>query len=646
MAKRSGDDAIGAASAANGGTSNGTRHANGTTGRLSEKECREARIQYFGSAIATDDEVVEPERKRARTDDAPPGEGVRAKFSDDLWQLEEHYTSAYKTSGPYRHSVIRQLFQDSLLRRVKAEIDAELVFSEKETDIYKVNQTGDLANLDGLPAHEAAKLKNLRLLRDSLYSEDFRKYVERVTGVGPLSGRKIDMSINDYRRGCHLLNHDDVIGSRSVSYILYLPTPVDWRAEYGGALELYPVVSEGVPADEPSLIIPPSWDQFIMFAVQPGHSFHSVEEVVHPTASRLSISGWFHVAQEGEPGYSPDAQRSAQREEDKVKSTLQQLMDEDDEDLIPVDQLPDVERNQRGLIRHDAWDASEDPSEHADRLADDGFIASSGFLIDDVPGEKKVELLFDGLRAIDARDGLVPGSMPKHGTGVDDAWECRGPPHRQRYLKLRDEFASPSEGGPPITFAIDTLSLMRAHLLSKRWTRWLERISGCKIVSARASVRRFRPGLDYTLATSSRKRMLEVCVCLTPDPALPYANQRGSPSIDGAAWPEASLWEGGEYGGYSVYMEGEDDDDDDEQDAAVYRAGEDDGVLLKTHPAFDSFSLVLVDPGVLTFTKYISATAGASRFDVFAQYVVEDEDELEVESGGEGEGEDGEQIDA
>lgn len=47
-----------------------------------------------------------------------------------------------------------------------------------------------------------------------------------------------------------------------------------------------------------------------MFEVQPGKSFHSVEEVVvdtdHFGRQRLSISGWFHAAQPGEEDYEAD----------------------------------------------------------------------------------------------------------------------------------------------------------------------------------------------------------------------------------------------------------------------------------------------------------------------------------------------------
>lgn len=47
-------------------------------------------------------------------------------------------------------------------------------------------------------------------------------------------------------QGGHLLNHDDVIGTRAVSFIIYLTDPDEaWTAEDGGALELYPLVEGG-----------------------------------------------------------------------------------------------------------------------------------------------------------------------------------------------------------------------------------------------------------------------------------------------------------------------------------------------------------------------------------------------------------------
>jgi Rps23 Pro-64 3,4-dihydroxylase Tpa1-like proline 4-hydroxylase len=93
---------------------------------------------------------------------------------------------------------------------------------ELTSSSLQINQTGDLSNLSGLPASELALLPTLFELRDAIYSKTFRSFVQEVTGCGPLSGIKTDMSCAEYSEGCYLLNHDDVIGTRRISFILYL----------------------------------------------------------------------------------------------------------------------------------------------------------------------------------------------------------------------------------------------------------------------------------------------------------------------------------------------------------------------------------------------------------------------------------------
>lgn len=64
-----------------------------------------------------------------------------------------------------------------------------------------------------------------------------------MTGCGELSERT-DCSCNVYAQGGHLLCHDDVIGKRRVSWIVYLTDPEDpWVEADGGALELYPLAA-------------------------------------------------------------------------------------------------------------------------------------------------------------------------------------------------------------------------------------------------------------------------------------------------------------------------------------------------------------------------------------------------------------------
>ena len=63
----------------------------------------------------------------------------------------------------------------------------------------------------------------------------------------------------------------------------------------------------------------------MFFEVQPGHSFHSVEEVVvgsdGDSRQRLSISGWYHKPQPDEEDYE-----SAVETKGTLPSSLEQLV--------------------------------------------------------------------------------------------------------------------------------------------------------------------------------------------------------------------------------------------------------------------------------------------------------------------------------
>ena len=202
---------------------------------------------------------------------------------------------------------------------------------------FQINQSFDLASLtpEHLPEATLAKLPALQELRDALYSPGFRDWVRQVTECGPLSQQKVDASVSRYTKGfvllssfrslcrgstphtssllpsrCHLLLHDDVISTRRISWILYLPSE-SWTPAWGGALELYPSLQSNpssVPLDPskpatwkeeigsdvfPGKTIHPKWGQFVFFEVMPGMSYHSVEEVIKGDGKeRLSISGW------------------------------------------------------------------------------------------------------------------------------------------------------------------------------------------------------------------------------------------------------------------------------------------------------------------------------------------------------------------
>ncbi|KAF5371104.1 hypothetical protein D9758_004103 [Tetrapyrgos nigripes] len=534
----------------------------------------------------------------------------------------------YLDNQPFHFALVEKLFQDDLLKHVKDECLAELSFTEKQTDIYKVNQTGDLASLNYLSASQISLLPNLLKLRDALYSPAFRSFLRSVTGCGPLSGTKQDMSVNSYTKGCHLLNHDDVIGTRRVSYILYMPLPHYqlWQKDWGGALELYPTkpgpngVPEPVPV--PSKSIPPSWNQFIFFEVQPGQSFHSVEEVVvggeNEGRERLSISGWFHAVQPGEEGYVPS-------DEPELKSSREQLTESKtdfkayDESSAPP--YPDVELSNEHVTflseyLNPVYLQSRTMSALAGRFLEESSLELHSFMTNELAVALELRL-----RDLDSKDGLGPerrGKVPPHSAGVNLPDSLQPPSTSAESgintnVNIIPQNLAPlqnglnglngvlhSNGSNPRILSpkkrlhrvsgtskvlrtngdIALLSLLRQILRtlqdelfpSEAFRAWLAIVTKLLPLRHFVEARRFRPGLDYTLATSEEKEArLDVVLGLTPaalggDEEVENAGSSRSRRVQPK---EVKTWSAAEWGGWECYMAPHNEEDD----PAVYRAG-------------------------------------------------------------------------
>jgi Rps23 Pro-64 3,4-dihydroxylase Tpa1-like proline 4-hydroxylase len=155
---------------------------------------------------------------------------LSSPLTTGLCDLKEKYQNEYIHSKPYTHAVIDELCNRDRMKAIHAEITSKITVDYKETDLFKVLQSKELGNIsinDDLP--------ELLSLRTALYSDEFRGFISAVTGCNDLIDR-VDCSLNAYSTGCHLLCHDDVIGTRRVSYIIYLTDPDDdWLVSDGGA---------------------------------------------------------------------------------------------------------------------------------------------------------------------------------------------------------------------------------------------------------------------------------------------------------------------------------------------------------------------------------------------------------------------------
>lgn len=577
-----------------------------------------------------------------------------------------------------------------------------LSFTPKETDIYRIHQSGDLANLDGLDSSSLKLLPSLLTLRDAMYSSDFREYLATVTGSGPLSGKKTDMAINVYTPGCHLLCHDDVIGSRRVSYILYLTDPdTPWKEEWGGALRLYPTqtyTEEGgeatkVPSPDFSVSIPPAFNQLSFFAVQPGESFHDVQEVYAEEENdgkekavervRMAISGWYHVPQEGEDGYVEGLEERLAE-----KSSLMQLQGKGDKYELPIADV-EIYKKSGGALGLPTPSSQGDPAlseEDLDFLlkyiaptyltpdtlesVSSIFAEECSLCLDTFLSTKFSNLVREHIESQESQ------TLPSESTEIERTtpWTVARPPHKHHFLFQKA--VSSERGQSPL------LELLEDLFPSEAFQKWLSLATGQTILSHSLLVRRFRRGRDYTLATGYEEDAprIELCLSLTPtsgwgdDPTELGKDTDGQAAVKSKGEVEevANASEEPGVGGYLAYMGGEDEDDPDQdeagsnhgvevpldmstgarstraatkpkkskQDPAIYQGSgegedEDDGVLFSMPAAWNRLGIVLRDKGTMRFVKYVSRMAKGDRWDLAGEFNVLDE-ESDEEEGGEG----------
>ncbi len=203
----------------------------------------------------------------------------------------------------------------------------------------------------------------------------------------------------------------------------------------------------------------------------------------------------------------------------------------------------------------------------------------------------------------DAAAGVGNGKLVPHDAGVNSRWHLVGPPHMQRFLAFKpavsddsDEDGNGSDGSDGSDGEEDVgfaLSGVAASLVGgPSFVKFIEAITGCTLTHSRHAVRRFRPGLDYTVAhfgAISSDETLDMSLCFVGG--------------DDAAWDD------GELGGFECYMPA-DDASNARASAEVYTA-EGEGVLSLS-AAFNSLNLVKRGANTLKFTKCPPLSLAAS----------------------------------
>nr|AAG38547.1 Yer049wp-like protein [Pneumocystis carinii] len=473
---------------------------------------------------------------------------VQHRSSDFITAISQEYHSA----RPYKHSVLTGIICENLLRKIRHEIIENLAFSEKETDIYKVFQTGDLENLSGLNENERNKLCSLIELRNALYLMNFGYFISKVTGCGYLSGKKIDISVNMYGQGGHLLNHDDVIGSREVSFILYLIDPDEtWLPSYGGALRLYPTVRPCFPESEHEKAIFPVWNQLCFFQVQPGRSFHDVGKKCMKRINGGSVfQDGFHRPQPGEEGW-----KESEKSEEKVLSTLQNLhsniQDYDEPRMEPRicsitfnDEFNEFLKGHLVYLKdwiNPVYLNYEKMIQLRETFLDNSVLELPDFLESTVSSRIK-DWIID----------IEKSSSTHLSLDTSSPWKLAKPLHKHRYLYIDT---------PDSSFNSPLISLLQNLFQSSFFS--------------------------------------------SMDSFLHHFNSFNFYFTYSAAFvlPPSGHWNHGQNGGYCLYME---------PNTITH------STLLYSTPSWNNLHLILRDPGVLHFIKYVSLYSNFSRWDILS----------------------------
>ena len=605
--------------------------------------------------------------------------GNNSILSKDLLGRKERIHENYKASKPFPHSQILNVFQPDFLVACKEEIKLQTKVNFKESDLFRVYQSIDFANLDPERAEamnlDTSKLTNVMQLRDLLYSQEWRSFVETCAGLeqGTLID-KIDCACNCHAPGCHLLCHDDVIGTRKISYIIYL-TEQDWDGPTeGGALELYGPQNDKATtstttseAECESTPIPvsrawPIFNSMAFFEVLPGRSFHAVQEVTGDRP-RLSLQGWYHA-------------KDPPPQEELEKATLQQLklmnhpLEEEEEPPKPPqessesttafedkDAFTEADKTfLKGYIQNE-YLTEESMNEIQTKFENNSTIQFRNFLLQKWVPTIESNYKKDGGKGNEDKKP-APVSAPATDDGIDmhykqgvtPEWKVRGPAHKQRYLSYapcNDEATSNSENANALATGKLLHTVQKQVFESEAFLRYLKRVTSmdmpCGILGndGESMIRRFRPGQDYTVAHYGllmQRSVLDATMCFVRD-TTEY---------------DQAMWESGDIGGFECYIEADIDDDEEGDDdvgegdgttedpdgaaAAVPPAAasggaadeyneEDDTELLSVSASNNTLSLVYRDPGTMRFVKYVSSNAPSSRYDICMEYDLPPDDE-------------------
>lgn len=235
-------------------------------------------------------------------------------------------------------------------------------------------------------------------------------------------------------------------------------------------------------------------------------------------------------------------------------------------------------------------------------FCDQSSIQLKDFLLPDIAAVLEAEIA-----RMDQSDQLGDGACPRGYTvGADNDWRLIGPPHKRRYLQyqasspepvstilLKDALQSHTKSSKSTASSVikrdvgSILTLVHSQLFqSTVFAKYLHLLTSLKPTTYRGEVRRFRPGLDYTVAHYGGMTVeprLDATLCFVAlqsashsDDTKEVVDEENDDADDDEDDDEDydNVWASGDVGGFECYIEA-DADAETAEAAEVFRSASD-----------------------------------------------------------------------
>jgi hypothetical protein len=211
----------------------------------------------------------------------------------------------------------------------------------------------------------------------------------------------------------------------------------------------------------------------------------------------------------------------------------------------------------------------------------------------------KDEIVFAIKSAISAKAQRQSNQKHEHSDGFDAGWILCGPPHVRRFFRFQGS-SDPNIDGESGNIGGYLAKINESVFKSKAFGRWLTTVTAQQVRLRSEIIRRFRPGLDYTVA-------------------LPYSRHCDDKFsltlsfVDDFETASKALWSSGDVGGYMCHMS---PTEDQLATVAEVYTTEDDASVLSVDASFNTLSIVECAGGGYDFVKFLSASAPSDRWDI------------------------------